>query len=134
MDSSTAQLTELTAQLDTEREARQQLDVENSRLQAGVVSHNGFNPRMGPITWMFWDTRILRKPYIIYNIYIIYIHIVARSLYIYIYLFICLSYYYYYTYIYMCVYYDANSPFFRDILKKAIILSGVLKHGWLGNP
>ena len=34
----------------------------------------------------------------------------------------------------MCVYYDANSPFFRDILKKAIILSGVLKHGWLGNP
>lgn len=37
MDSSTAQLTELTAQLDSEREARQQLDVENSRLQASCA-------------------------------------------------------------------------------------------------
>lgn len=41
MDSSTAQLTELTAQLDSEREARQQLDVENSRLQAQVQRCKG---------------------------------------------------------------------------------------------
>ena len=76
MDSSTAQLTELTAQLDSEREARQQLDVENSRLQAGVVSHNGFNPRMGPITWMFWG-----YPYFTKTIY----HISYIFNYIYIY-------------------------------------------------